>query len=391
MTKRALLIWAAAAAVRLIWAFGFGRVDTGWTEVQLIARSLLERGEFADPYAIPTGLTSHTAPVYPAIQALIFAVAGYGVEAEHVRIAFTILLASLEYALMPWLAVRLGLGEWAGLAAGWGGALVPLHYWGESMGVFENTLAALLLLVFTGLAGPQLRGEGALPTARAAVLGLFAGALILVSPTMLPPIVALAGIAMWRGGVSVGGAGAAAVCAVLVLGPWLVRNRVVFGGWSLVRGEAGLELNISNFDGASVDAMDNVGTAHFRRVHPFASREQCERIRQVGERQVYRERQEEAYGVDRRPQGGVCESGGKAVGAILGSLVAVLVAPGGAGSGPNSGCSGLDSWGANCSAAAIGATGLLADRTAGAYFDPVFASGVVGVVPVGRGGREMGA
>jgi hypothetical protein len=162
------------------------------------------------------------------------------------------------------------------------------------MGVFENTLAALLLLVFTGLAGPQLRGEGILPTARAAALGLFAGALILVSPTMLPPIVALAGVAMWRGGVSAGGAGAAAVCAVLVLAPWLVRNRVVFGGWSLVRGEAGLELNISNFDGASADAMDNVGTDHYRRVHPFASREACERIRQVGERQFYRERQDEA-------------------------------------------------------------------------------------------------
>ena len=61
---------------------------------------------------------------------------------------------------MPWLAVRLGLGEWAGLAAGWGGALVPLHYWGESMGVFENTLAALLLLAFVGWAGPQIQGLG---------------------------------------------------------------------------------------------------------------------------------------------------------------------------------------------------------------------------------------
>jgi hypothetical protein len=71
---------------------------------------------------------------------------------------------------------------------------------------------------------------------------------------------------------------------------------MAFGGWSFVRGEAGLELSISNFDGASVDAMDNVGTAHFRRVHPFASRQQCERIREVGERQFYRERQEEGMG-----------------------------------------------------------------------------------------------
>ncbi|NWF83556.1 MAG: hypothetical protein HXY18_06985 [Bryobacteraceae bacterium] len=291
--KQALWIWAAGAAVRLILAFGLGRVDTGWTEVQLIGRSLLERGEFADPYAIPTGPTSHTGPVYPAIQALIFAVAGYGVEAERLRIALTILLASLEYALMPWVASRLGLGTWVGAVAGWSGALVPLHYWGESMGVFENTLVALLLAL-TGWAGPLLTGEQRASLRRAAAMGAFAGIVLLVSPSVALSLAALAGVALWRGGVNPPGLCVAALCAALMLSPWLVRNRLVFGGWSFVRGELGLELNISNFDGASVDAEQNVGTEHFRRVHPFVSRKQCLRIREVGERQVYRERSEEA-------------------------------------------------------------------------------------------------
>lgn len=289
MAKQAVMIWAAAAILRLTLAFGLGRVDTGWTEVQLIARSLLERGQFADPYAIPTGPTSHTAPVYPAIQAAIFAIAGYGVEAERLRIALTILLASLEYALLPWAAARLGLGRWAGLAAGWGGALIPLHYWGEAMGVFENTLSAWLLLVLAGWAGPRLQGPDRTSMKEAAALGGFAGFLLLVSPSMLLAVLALAGLAAWRGGFRPGELGVAAVCAALVLGPWIVRNRLAFGGWSFVRGEFGLELNISNFDGASADAGENVGTAHFQRVHPFVSRAQCLRIRQFGERQVYRE------------------------------------------------------------------------------------------------------
>lgn len=292
--KQALWIWAVGAAVRLILAFGLGRVDTGWTEVQLIARSLLEHGEFADPYAIPTGPTSHTAPVYPAIQALVFAWAGYGSEADRLRIALTILLASLEYALMPWLASRLGLAAWAGLAAGWSGALVPLHYWGESVGVFENTLVALLLLAFTGWAGPLLIGQQRASLPRTAAMGAFAGMVLLVSPSVVLSLAALAGVALGRGGVDAPGLGVAALCAAIVLSPWVVRNRLLFGGWSFVRGEMGLELNISNFDGASVDADQNVGTPHFRRVHPFANREQCLRIQAAGERQFYRERGEEA-------------------------------------------------------------------------------------------------
>ncbi len=288
MKKQALAIWVAAVALRLVLAFGLGRVEHGWTETQFIARSILERVEFGNPYAIPTGPTSHTAPVYPAIQALIFAGFGYGEEAERARIAMSIALAGLEYALLPWVGLRLGLGLWPGLAAGWFGALVPLHYWGEAMGVFENTLAALMLLVFTGWVGSH---DGTLIWRNALAAGAFAGLVLLTSPSMLPPIAAVALRSAWRKpGLLVAGA----MTALLVLSPWLVRNRLVFGGWSFVRGELGLELNISNFDGATPDAMDNVGTAHFRNVQPFASIEKCMRIRDIGERRFYSESMQEA-------------------------------------------------------------------------------------------------
>lgn len=290
MKKQALAIWTVAVAVRLTLAFGFDRVEHGWTEVQFIARSLAERGEFADPYAIPTGPTSHTAPVYPAIQTLIFKAFGYGDAAESARIAMTIGLAGLEYALLPWLGVRLGLGLWPGLAAGWFGALVPLHYWGEAMGVFENTLAGLMLLVFAGWMG---RGSEQAGWREAVTAGAYAGLLLLTSPALLPPIAALAILSHSRNPRLLAAGGAA---ALLVIGPWLVRNRLLFGGWSFVRGEVGLELNISNFSGATPDAQDNTGTEHFRSVHPFASRAQCQRIREAGERQFYRENMEQALG-----------------------------------------------------------------------------------------------
>ncbi len=282
MEKKALAIWVAAVAVRLVLAFGFGRVEHGWTETQFIARSILESSEFGNPYAIPTGPTSHAGPVYPAIQALIFACFGYGEEAERARIVMSIGLAGLEYALLPWVGLRLGFGGRPGLAAGWFGALAPLHYWGEAMGVFENTLAALMLLVFTA----WVARDESLGWRKASAAGAFAGLMLLTSPSLL---LAIAAVAVWSAWRKPGALAAGAAAALLVLSPWLVRNRLVFGGWSFVRGELGLELNISNFDGASPDSMENVGSAHFQSMHPFASREKCLRIREIGERRFYSE------------------------------------------------------------------------------------------------------
>ena len=48
-----------------------------------IATSLVERGEFADPYMIPTGPTAHLPPLVPGILALFWSLFGMGLASGY--------------------------------------------------------------------------------------------------------------------------------------------------------------------------------------------------------------------------------------------------------------------------------------------------------------------
>ena len=47
-------------------------------EDRAIATALVERGQFADPYMIPTGPTAHLAPIVPGVVALFWCIFGMG-------------------------------------------------------------------------------------------------------------------------------------------------------------------------------------------------------------------------------------------------------------------------------------------------------------------------
>jgi hypothetical protein len=49
-----------------------------------IATSLVERGQFADPYMIPTGPTAHLPPLVPGILALFWSLFGMGLAGNRV-------------------------------------------------------------------------------------------------------------------------------------------------------------------------------------------------------------------------------------------------------------------------------------------------------------------
>lgn len=125
MRSAFLSIWLAAMLMRCVLAFGFHRLDDNWGEAQNIALTLARTGQFANPYRIPTGLTAHTGPVYPAINALLYRFAGDTLLADRLRQVLNMAFAATAYALLPLLAVRLGLGLRTGLIAGFAGALLP--------------------------------------------------------------------------------------------------------------------------------------------------------------------------------------------------------------------------------------------------------------------------
>ena len=284
--KRSALVFLLAAVVRLTLVFGFHRYEVFRPEPIRIAISLGLKGSFANPYAIPTGPTAHTPPLYPALIAPLYAVWGDTQRADLARIGLNVLAASAEYALLPQVASALGLGPWPGLLAGLGGALIPLHLWPESSGDFENTWVALFLEAATILFARFLRAPR-LDAKHAALWGAFWGAGFLLSPNALPVLAGWGAIGVWklRPGPKAIGRWLAVftAAALLTLAPWLIRNYLQLGGWFFVRDNFGLELFVSNRDGASPHVTDNFQSDWWSTAHPYASVAAAHEVRRMGE------------------------------------------------------------------------------------------------------------
>jgi hypothetical protein len=284
--KASSIVFLLAAAVRLTLVFGFHRYEVGRPEPIRVAISLATKGSFANPYAIPTGPTAHTAPLYPALIAPLYAAWGDTARADFGRLALNALAASVEYALLPLVAGALGLGVWTGIVAGVGGALIPLHFWPECMGEFETTWIALFLELATILFARFLRAPR-LDWKRAAGGGLLWGAGLLLAPNVLPVLIGFCAIGAWKLRPSTAAAGRwlAVFCAsaLLVLAPWLIRNYLQLGGFFLVRDDFGLELFVSNHDGASPHSTDNLRSAYFVAAHPYSSIAAAREIQRNGE------------------------------------------------------------------------------------------------------------
>jgi hypothetical protein len=69
----------------------------------------------------------------------------------------------------------------------------------------------------------------------------------------------------------------------LSLAPWTIRNLHALGSPIWSRSNLGLELNLSNNDGASAVWQDNWDSGQFARMHPFMNSAQSRRLREAGE------------------------------------------------------------------------------------------------------------
>ena len=107
-----MFIFLVAFSVR---AIALTRVPESWVtpsgggQEDKIAVSLLERGEYASTYKVPTGPTAHVPPLYPFLISLIYRLVGLTLTAGYVRWLVDIAIVSAAYAMLPWLAARLGL------------------------------------------------------------------------------------------------------------------------------------------------------------------------------------------------------------------------------------------------------------------------------------------
>lgn len=252
-----------------------------------IATSLVERGEFADPYMVPTGPSAHLPPLVPGILALCWSLFGMGLGGGYAVWIFSITAFSALYALLPWLGGELGLGREAGVLAGIVGSLIvlPPGNGEEIAGIFLGLVAIVFLRRWTSGLGSF---GGSL------LLGVTCGGAFHLQPVLLPVVLGWMAFELWWSRDS----RKWSLSAVIVLGmfiacvPWGWRNYTAFNEVLFIRGNLGLELRMGNHDGAT-GAMDvMVPRGDFR--HPRAHLEEARLVQELGEAEYMRRARVEA-------------------------------------------------------------------------------------------------
>ncbi len=258
-------------------------------ELGAIASSLVETGRFADPYMIKTGPTAHLPPIPPVILAFIYYWFGRTNTAGYVFMGFIIATHSTIYAMMPWIADKLGAGRATGFVGGLIGACIgepELCFHAEGL---TGILLALMLLAFL-----HRWNDGQHPFSAALLLGLGVGVSFHVQPALLPVFL---GCLIFE----IGWHKArrkAAITGTLVLGvliaciPWAWRNYVVFHEFFFIRDNLGLELRLGNRDGAAATMQMMEGTYL---PHPRVSRTEVLQLKELGEIQYMRRESQDAF------------------------------------------------------------------------------------------------
>ncbi|NIN71151.1 MAG: hypothetical protein GTO46_04280 [Gemmatimonadetes bacterium] len=261
---------------------------TRW-EMEATAYALADRGEFADPYIIPTGPTAHLPPIMPGILALFWRLFGLGLVGGYAGWLFRIATYCVMYAMLPWLAGRLGVGRQAGFLAGIAGAMIAL--WpGHGEALTAIGMGLLLLACLRRWTAPRISVAGSL------LLGLAWGVAFHLQPALLTVFVGCAAFELWwrrdRRKWVVGTVMTAGV--VLACLPWGVRNYARFDAVFFIRSNLGLELRMGNHEGAAA-AMDVMDMREEYR-HPRTHEAEALLIQEVGEVAYMRGAGREAMG-----------------------------------------------------------------------------------------------
>lgn len=251
-----------------------------------IAYALISKGQFADPYVVPTGPTAHSTPFFPFVLAGIYEVLGTGFAGQFARCLVVVSSYSLLYALYPVFASALGFPFEAGLGAGLLSALLPVR---RSFEVFRGweepwaamALAFLLFLTLKRYQSPRRESTGAL------WVGVCWGAALYISFSLASILAGLLFVDLLshRTLRVLGDACITGIAVLAVISPWVMRNHTQLHGWVLMRDNLGLELRYGNHDhahpSAELNGADPLSRQSFG--HPGQDIPEAMRIRDMGE------------------------------------------------------------------------------------------------------------
>ncbi len=250
-------------------------------EAPAVALTLAQRGEFGDPYALPTGPTAHLPPLPPVINAVIYTLVGATAAGGYVAWALVGAVWAILWGLLPWLSGRLGFHPRAGIIAGVACALIPA--WpGHGEDLAALALAGMVI-VFVGRWSSEPR-----PRWGAFALGIGCGVAFHVQPALLTVVTGfLVFELLWRRSRR-----ACLACGLTVLGmavacaPWTWRNYRTFDALFFVRSNFGLELRMGNHPGAdpAMEVMDRLN----EHLHPRALESEARKVQELGEARYMR-------------------------------------------------------------------------------------------------------
>ncbi|MBV9276296.1 MAG: hypothetical protein JO333_20550, partial [Verrucomicrobia bacterium] len=245
-----------------------------------VARSIAEKGEFANPFAaLDTGPSAHVAPAFPALLALLIRLFGDGTTGMYaIQLAAAIVL-SLQLALFPVFSRALGMGElngiiaasiWIAARAGW--------TWG-----LEAEYAAILLAIAVCCFRSYLDSSSSGSSRLVWLLGCVIGVLLLTSPSVSIILVGFVGLLLWKDKLAIWKRSNLLLIILLpavIVAPWTIRNFLVFHRLIPIRDDFGLELALSNSDCAQYQMVKNFNPCYR---HPDADIEEAKKVLTHGE------------------------------------------------------------------------------------------------------------
>ncbi len=284
-----LLVFAVALVVRVFFLTLIPEdalQPSGDWELDAIAMSVVESGQFANPYIEPTGPTAHLAPVPPFMLALIYKIFGITMLGGLVGWLVRMIFQSAIWGLLPWIGERLGIGWKAGLTAGLAGALWP--QWLAHGEALASVLLGLLVVAIVsrwdtvGRQSAARRSTAPRPTA-SLLLGAAFGFSFHLQPVFLVVLLGYLAFEVWYRSDRArwGSAGLVLLGALVVSIPWGIRNYRAFDAVLFVRSNFGLELRMGNHEGATA----NIDDPHFNDwpPHPRTHASETRKIRDLGE------------------------------------------------------------------------------------------------------------
>jgi 4-amino-4-deoxy-L-arabinose transferase-like glycosyltransferase len=257
-------------------------------ETTNIAASIVRGHGFSSPFNdVYTGPTSWLAPAYPYFVALVFRFFGILTRAS---VIFIFVAQSIFSALtvIPIFGIaRRTVGARAGLLAAWTWTLFPWFSKWSVTWVWDTSLSALLLalLFWYALRLPEAANRQAWIG-----FGALTGVALLVNPalaTFLPVSLGWSCFELHSSGRKwLKPALSSLLVCVIVIAPWMARNRAVFGHWVFLRSNFGFEFALGNYHASLGRGWGGS--------HPSGNQKEFRRYWQMGEFAYIRERQAQA-------------------------------------------------------------------------------------------------